>query len=106
MARAVEDMPESQLLVDLRASPYCPGRLDCLAIAAAYEKHADVFRGPIAVVVDNMLQYGVTRVISAHVEPMRIRLQVFHHPDDGHDWLDAWIRYDREHPEQVAARRR
>jgi len=92
MRRLAEDPafePGFGMLVDVRELAYIASFDDLLVMRDVFEELRDAFRGPIAVVVPDMLRYGITRTISGLTALFGVRIEAFREEPEAEAWLAA-----------------
>jgi len=81
--------PESGIVVDIRELDYVASFEDLLKVRDEFDARRAAFRGPIAVIVPDLLRYGITRTISGLAGMIGVRIDAFREPDDAEKWLAA-----------------
>lgn len=92
MRRLAEDPafePGFGMLVDVRELAYIASFDDLLVLRDVFEELRDAFSGPIAVVVPDLLRYGITRTISGLTSMFGVRIEAFREEPAAEAWLVA-----------------
>ena len=79
--------PDFALLVDSNDLEYIPTFADTLRLRDAFEELRASYRGPIAIVLDDVLRYGVTRTLAGMTALFGVRLQAFRDFPAARAWL-------------------
>jgi hypothetical protein len=80
--------PDFAILVDAMEFAYVPDFADTIRLRNAFEELKQSYRGPIAVVLDDAVRYGVTRALSGMTALFGLRLQAFRDFPSARAWLD------------------
>ena len=81
--------PGFGLLVDVRDLAYVASFDDLIALRDVFGELRESFSGPIAVVVSDLLRYGITRSISGLTSMIGIRIEAFRDEAEAEAWLTA-----------------
>lgn len=79
--------PDFSMLVDANDLAYTPSFADTLRLRDAFEELRASYRGPIAIVLDDTLRYGVTRSLAGMTALFGVRLQAFRDFPAARAWL-------------------
>ena len=89
LATNPEFAPGFGMLVDVRELEYIASFEDLLAMRDTFDELRESFRGPIAVVVPDLLRYGITRTISGLTGMIGVRIEGFRDRAEAEAWLTA-----------------
>ncbi len=79
--------PDFAIVVDSTAFGYVPDFADTLHLRDAFEELRQSYRGPIAIVIDDPLRYGVTRALAGMTSLFGLRLQAFRDFPSARAWI-------------------
>lgn len=79
--------PDFAIVVDANELDYVPSFADTLRLRDAFEELRASYKGPIAVVMDDTLRYGVTRALAGMTSLFGVRLQAFRDFPAARAWL-------------------
>lgn len=79
--------PDFSLLIDANDLGYTPSFADTLRLRDAFEELRASYRGPIAIVLEDTLRYGVTRTLAGMTALFGLRLQAFRDLSSARAWL-------------------
>ena len=82
------------VIFDVRGSEINPSFAEIKSMLAAIHAVSSEFSGRFAIVVSDMLRYGLARMASSLSSPLGMQMGAFHSLDDAHQWL----RDDRSAP--------
>jgi hypothetical protein len=81
--------PGFGVLIDVRDLAYVASFDDLIALRDVFGELRESFRGPIAVVVSDLLRYGITRSISGLTGMIGVRIEPFRDEAAAEAWLTA-----------------
>jgi len=79
--------PEFAILVDGRELEYLASYHEAIQFRDMFERMKHSFRGPIAVVVQGMARYGVSRMIAMMADLVGVRMEAFLALPEAEEWL-------------------
>ena len=79
--------PDFAMLVDANGLDYVPSFAETLRLRDAFEELRQSYKGPIAIVLDDTLRYGVTRTLAGMTSLFGVRLQAFRDFPSARAWL-------------------
>ena len=92
LAARPEFPPGFGMLVDVRELDYVASFDDLLAMRDVFSELREAFSGPIAVVVPDLLRYGITRTIAGLTGMVGVRIEAFRDSADAETWLALELR--------------
>ncbi len=81
--------PAYGILADMRELDYVASFDDLIVMRDAFDELKGSYTGPIAVVVPDLLRYGIARTISGLTGMIGIRIEAFRELAEADAWLDA-----------------
>ena len=81
--------PEFGILADMRDLDYVASFDDLIVMRDVFDELKVSYTGPIAVLVPDLLRYGIARTISGLTGMIGIRIEAFRDLADAEAWLDA-----------------
>ncbi len=81
---------------DMRELDYVASFEDLIVVRDGFDALKASYAGPIAILVPNLLQYGIARTISGLTGLIGIRIEAFREPAEADAWLAAEM--DRSRP--------
>ena len=79
--------PTYAILVDGRELEYLASYHDAIQFRDMFERMKNSFQGPIAVVVQGMARYGVSRMIAMMADLVGVRMEAFMALPEAEEWL-------------------
>jgi hypothetical protein len=83
--------PAYAILVDGRELEYLASYEDALKFRDMFGRMKNSFRGPIAVVVQGMARYGVSRMIATLADLVGVRMEAFLSVPEAETWIAAQL---------------
>lgn len=81
--------PTFGILCDVRELSYIASFDDLILMRDAFDEHKASYRGPIAIVVPDLLRYGIARTISGLTGMIGIRIEAFRELPEAEAWLEG-----------------
>ncbi len=75
------------VLADLRALDYTPSFEDARGFVEVLKSQRPLLQGPVAVVVEGVVEIGIVRLIAMLARFNGVRMQAFHDPARAQQWL-------------------
>ena len=79
--------PRFGVLADLRALDYTPSLEEARGFVEVFKSLRAKLQGPVAVVVEGVVQIGIVRLIAMLARFNGVRMQAFHDPARAQQWL-------------------
>ena len=80
--------PDYAIFVDLRALEYVPNLAESRQFALMFRTLHNVYGGPIAVLVQTTVGFGMASLIAVLVRAVGYRMHAFLVPEEARTWLD------------------
>ena len=81
--------PTFSILFDGREMEYLASYEDALQFRDLFQKMKEMFRGPMAIVVQGTARYGVSRMIASLLDLVGVRMEAFLSLPEAETWLDS-----------------
>lgn len=81
-------VPGFDHLIDARTLAYVPSFADVLAIRDCFQRVHKPYRGPMAVVVEGTVLFGVSQSVASMIDLFGVRLHTFRELPAALAWLD------------------
>ncbi|MCE2941744.1 MAG: hypothetical protein ACK53A_15650 [Gemmatimonadota bacterium] len=89
---ALADGPSHAVVFDLRGSPYAPRQHEAQQLAEQLAQLRHVLTGPVAMLAETPLQFGVARMIASFAEAAAMAVAAFRSDAEAEVWLLAELR--------------
>lgn len=89
---ALADGPSYSVVIDLRGSRYAPSQLEAQHLADQLTGLRSVLTGPVAMIAEGPLQFGVARMIASFAEAAGMPVAAFRTDEDAERWMLLEVR--------------